>query len=593
LGWFSFTPQQAFDDAVLAGLEGLAGPVHVKRAGKVVAGTNVAWLVEKYLQGVNVAFRVTPPRIPAPLTEIPAIPEAREWPSGMEKPFPHYLLPYQRDAILKTGHLDGAHLWHQPGAGKTITAIIWALLSPGPIIFVTRAAARGTIAQEIRRVTTCSPVVLQGVTPCAIPKDTRFVVVGWEGLPHHIESILAIHPTTVVWDESHKGKSWKRWIATPEKHPETGQAVIDPVTGRTKVAFIERKNVASAAERLARAAKRRLATTATPIKDRLRDLWSQLDIVEPRQWGRFMVWAKRYCDARENQWGGIDTLGRAGPDMMDELSLRLSFAVHNVPYSVSHASLPPLTRLVTYLGAESLTKGVEFKVERITDDQGTNLLYNRLRIAADRKRKAAVELAVECAAKVGLNLTDSEETGREGGKVTVFTALRKDCEKFAAALTKAAPDLKVWMAHGGNSTSERDRIRNEYMAHPGPCALVGTGDAWGESVNLQDTDDVLVVMLPVTPAAIRQWEGRFARHGQKRPVRIRYLIAEGTADEHVASLLINKLPSVERIVGDEMLTAFGKEIAGIANEEEVLTALVSRVVSAENADVDEGEVSHV
>jgi hypothetical protein len=474
LGWYTFKSPQGFDVATADAAEALAGPVHIDAANKIVAATNCAWLLEQYLLTHKTPFRMFAPEIPAPLTVIPLLPECRVMPSGMDKPFPDYLLTYQMDAILKTGHLEGAHLWHSPGAGKTISAIIWSLLVPGPIVFVTRAAARGTIAQEIRRVTTCSPLVLIGETPCVIPKDTRFTVIGWEGLPHHIGSLLALHPTTVVWDESHKAKNWKRWIAVPERDAQTDQAVLDPETGRAKVTFIERKNISSAAEALARAAKRRLATTASPIKDRLRDLWAQLDLVEPRQWGRFHTWARRYCAASETQWGGLDTTGRAGETYMAELNARLSFSVHSVPYSVSHAALPPLRRLVTYLGSEALTAGREFKVENITDDPQKNLLISKLRMAADRKRKAAVELVIEAAAK--------DETGTTGGKVTVFTALRKDCEKFATALQKAAPGLKVWMAHGDHSTVVRDQIREEYMAHPGPCALVGTGNAWGECV---------------------------------------------------------------------------------------------------------------
>jgi SNF2 family DNA or RNA helicase len=85
------------------------------------------------------------------------------------------------------------------------------------------------------------------------------------------------------------------------------------------------------------------------------------------------------------------------------------------------------------------------------------------------------------------------------------------------------------------------------------AVLIGTGDAWGESVNLQDTDLALFVMIPWTPRAIGQWEGRFARLGQKRPVLIAYIIAAGTVDEHVAELLVDKLPAVGEVADDEVI----------------------------------------
>jgi SNF2 family DNA or RNA helicase len=101
------------------------------------------------------------------------------------------------------------------------------------------------------------------------------------------------------------------------------------------------------------------------------------------------------------------------------------------------------------------------------------------------------------------------------------------------------------------------------MGHPGPCVLVGTGAAFGESLNIHDTDAALFVMLPYDPGQLRQWEGRFCRLGQKRSVIIYYIIAEGTVDEHVANILIDKLPAVEKIVGDVELAEAGPVLAGI------------------------------
>lgn len=576
--WFRFKVPSTFPETMQEEVAAFAGPVYLPRANRIVAPLNAAWLVEQFLTKREVPFQMEAPRLPEPLTEIPMLPEVRLQPSGMEQTFPGYLMAYQKDAILKTGHLDGAHFWHSPGSGKTITAIIWGLLVPGLIVFVTRAGARGTIATEIRRVTTCSPLVVVGEQPLAIPPDTRFVVIGWENLPFHIDTILAAKPTTVIWDESHKGKNWKRWIAEPKRDKETGEAILDE-QGNLRLDFIPRKNVANAVEALSMAAERRLATTASPIKDRVRDLWAQLDMVEPRAWARFYRWAERYCAAAPNRWGGIDTTGRAAEPIMQELFLRLSFTVHNVPYSVTHRDLPAKRRLVTYLGPELLSAGHNYAARKgewgLTGNEAA--VFAKLRSAADMKRKAAIERVVEAAAP--------DASGNGGGKVVVFTALRKDCEKFHAALVKALPKgVQTWMAHGDHSTTLRDEIREQYMAHTGPCVLVGTGDAWGESVNLQDTDHAFIVMLPWTPGQIRQWEGRFVRRGMRRPCLIEYLIAEGTYDEVVAQMLIGKLPSVERIVKDEELMGFGKDIGGLADEGAVLDALVAKLMGGEAED---------
>ena len=79
-------------------------------------------------------------------------------------------------------------------------------------------------------------------------------------------------------------------------------------------------------------------------------------------------------------------------------------------------------------------------------------------------------------------------------------------------------------------------------------------------------------MLPWTPRSIGQWEGRFARLGQKRPVLITYVIASGTVDEHVAELLVDKLPAVGEVADDEVI----KEVeAAFSGTQEDLLGRVS------------------
>jgi SNF2 family DNA or RNA helicase len=50
---------------------------------------------------------------------------------------------------------------------------------------------------------------------------------------------------------------------------------------------------------------------------------------------------------------------------------------------------------------------------------------------------------------------------------------------------------------------------------------------------------------------------------QKRPVTIYYVIAEGTVDERVCSILIDKLPAVESIGKDAELAEAMPILAGI------------------------------
>ena len=87
-------------------------------------------------------------------------------------------------------------------------------------------------------------------------------------------------------------------------------------------------------------------------------------------------------------------------------------------------------------------------------------------------------------------------------------------------------------------------------------------------------------MLPWTPGQVRQWEGRFCRMGQKRPVVIYYVVAEDTVDEHVADKLISKLPAVEAVAKDEELAAARSFIAGTDDTEALAESIMSKLLAS-------------
>jgi SNF2 family DNA or RNA helicase len=71
---------------------------------------------------------------------------------------------------------------------------------------------------------------------------------------------------------------------------------------------------------------------------------------------------------------------------------------------------------------------------------------------------------------------------------------------------------------------------------------------------------MLIAMLPFTPGQVVQWEGRVARLGQKRPELIEYLIAEGTVDERVAGILLEKLPAVQTVAKDDSVEGLSDQL---------------------------------
>lgn len=518
---------------------------------EVFAPVNAAWLVEEGCNRHGVRFAVNV--VTKPPDGIRSVDELVE--RGLREWVPAFLTPYQREGVVAMSRQSGMLLW-AAGSGKTLGGVCWALGNGGATVVVTRAAVRRAYGREIERFTTHRAYVVEDTGPLDADRleAATFVVLGWETVPAHIDALLAWKPTNVIFDEIHKAKSNKRFEAVPR---EDGS-----------LSFKSRDNIAYNAYVLSRAVKYRLGTTATPIKDRTRDLWAELDLVQPDAWGPFYrhdrpSFTGRYCAARRNAFGGVDTSGASN---LDELWNRVSLSVHQVPYSVTHRDLPQRRRVVTFIPTSEQSApsgGFAKELAKASKTGKTAILEVRLAEAASRKRAAIVERVEECV--------------EAGQKVLIFTGRRNDCDKLADAVRKAIEGKgRVYSGHGGTPAKERDGIQQAYMSDPGPCVLVGTGDAWGEGVNLQDTDTFLIAMLPFTPGQVVQWEGRVARHGQKRPVLIEYMVAENTVDEHVAAILLDKLPAVEEVAKDDSVVGFADSLmGGDKTEEEIIESVLA------------------
>jgi len=523
------------------------------RGGLLQVPENASWLVLELLGSLGTPSQ---PCVRPGLARA-AQPWLREW-------VPGFLTSYQREGIAWAlgKPSQSCHFHWSAGSGKTLGAIVWNLAAgPSLSVVVTKAAIRPTWARELETYTQgVHSEVLDGETPGdlvgSIPLDRPVVLVtGYDTLPGWIDALVKLRPHSVVFDEIHKVKSHRRWQA------EVGNGA--------RVSFSLKENQAAACYRLSRIAKRRLGLTATPVTDRVRDLWAQLDLVHPGEWGTYWDWARRYAGATENTFGGMDDRGKSN---LAELKRRLSYVSHRVPYSLANRDLPPKRRLVTYVKVCDQNRaegGISKELKRAAKFGPTAILEARLMEAASRKRKVVLAHARDAL---------------EGGlKVVIFTGRRVDCERLRAEAGdwRDLSGLFLFSGHGGDSPEAREKIRRAYMAALGPALLVGTGDAWGEGLDLQDTDLAIFAMLPYTPGQVIQWEGRFARLGQKRPVLIRYVIAEGTVDEHVAQILLGKLPAVEKAIDSDEIAGLGRELIG-ASEEELVASLVDKIMGQES-----------
>jgi superfamily II DNA or RNA helicase len=130
-------------------------------------------------------------------------------------------------------------------------------------------------------------------------------------------------------------------------------------------------------------------------------------------------------------------------------------------------------------------------------------------------------------------------------KKIVFVHHLATLEHLDRLLNNEGVDFALF--HGSMSGPEKDasvaRFRDE-------ASLLVTTESGGEGRNLQFANTLINYDLPWNPMAIEQRIGRLHRIGQTRPVFIFNLAVKNTVEEHLLSVLDNKINLFELVVGE-------------------------------------------
>jgi len=109
----------------------------------------------------------------------------------------------------------------------------------------------------------------------------------------------------------------------------------------------------------------------------------------------------------------------------------------------------------------------------------------------------------------------------------------------------------------------------------GPCILIGTGQAFGESVDgLQTADLAMFTMLPWRPGDFEQWKGRFDRLGG-RPTLLKVVLAKRTYDEKISGILAEKIGPIREFLAAEQYEGLDDKLMGIDDREAMRTSVLN------------------
>jgi SNF2 family DNA or RNA helicase len=327
-----------------------------------------------------------------------------------------------------------------------------------------------------------------------------------------------------------------------------------------RIVLDEAQHVKNAASAVAKAVRRlparsRIALTGTPVENRLAELWSIMDFLNPGVLAdahtfraRFAVPVERYADE--------DAAARLRQATRPFLLRR----VKSDPAVISDLPEKRLVRHLCGLTAEqaSLYRAV---LDEIT---------TRLGEAHDKWSKGIVLAAMtklkQACVHPALLLGDGSPLPGRSGKLERLEEIVDGAlaagesilcfTQFARFGTMLTPHLAgrfgvpVRYLHGGTSRAARDEMVASFQADDRPGIFVLSLKAGGTGINLTAANHVVHVDRWWNPATEAQATDRAYRIGQRRDVQVHTLVCLGTLEERIDRLLLDKGVLAERVVGN-------------------------------------------
>jgi len=463
------------------------------------------------------------------------------------------LYGYQQDGVAFLLSRGRALLADDMGVGKTAQAIaaMAFLLRRGEarrVLVICPASLKHQWAREIARfadVPGLSVVVVGGtrVERAAQYADAAQVHVSSYELARMDERDLrALAPDLLILDEAQRIKNWRTRTADAVKRIPSRLAYV---------------------------------LTGTPLENRLDDLYSLLQVVDPHLLGP--LWCFNRDFARLDEAGrpvgyrNLDGLReRLGPVM---LRRRKDEVLHELPEIVinrSYLRLTPAQRDLhddAYQHASRLLAILRKRPLRPIEEQRLMRAFQRMRMACDAAGIVDPKAAPGSPKLDELGALLDDLCVQQGEKVVVFS----EWERMQALAAEVCQKLKVGHVrlHGGVPSARRGGIIDRFREDP-DCKVFLSTDAGGVGLNLQVARRVINLDLPWNPAVLAQRVARVHRIGQRDSVHAVFLIAEDSFEQRLETTLSAKRALFCAAVGDDTQT---KELDRVSMARRMATVL--------------------
>lgn len=287
--------------------------------------------------------------------------------------------------------------------------------------------------------------------------------------------------------------------------------------------------------------KYRIGLSGTPIYNRGSEIWPIVDILRPGLLGSFDEFCEYFCYVNEKGKAIVLENKRAslGEELRKHVMLRRkkSDVLKELKEKVRYKELIESDINFYHAELDKIWKRLEEEQKTATSAFDKFSSYKR---AIQSERQAAGAAKVPHVIEFVKNIMEIEES------VVVFCHHKAIHGLLHKSLHEYSPSSII----GGQTDKERqdniDRFQN------GETKLMIAGLRAGNvGINLSRARYVIFAELDWSPAIHRQAEDRLHRIGQKNTVFAYYLMGNGTLDDHVANVLVDKSYEIDAIMDEK------------------------------------------
>ncbi len=447
------------------------------------------------------------------------------------------LLNFQKeglDFLLKSS--GNALLADEMGLGKTVQTLSYVatekqtfpVLVVAPLVtlqnwnreiskFVKKKSRNGRVLESESPSTT---IIRTGKLE-ELPK-TDFYIINYELLYKRLPDLSKLNIKTIVCDEVHNLRS-----KTTQKYK-----AVKKLAGQSSVSY-------------------RIGLSGTPIYNRGSEIWPIVDILKPGLLGSFKEFCEYFCYVNEK--------GKAIVLENKRASLRNELQKHVMLRRKKSDVLKELKDKVRY--KEVIDADTEYYLEEL-DKIWTRLEEEQKDAETEFKKSASYQRAIQSERQVAgiaklphvinfvKNIMEIEES------VVVFCHHKVIHKLLHEKLEEFSPVSII----GGQSDSMRQDQIDKFQKGESKLMIAGLR-AGNVGINLTRAKYVIFAELDWSPAIHRQAEDRLHRIGQKNTVFAYYLIGNGTLDDHVANILVDKSYEIDSILDEKSDTYENKDKA--------------------------------